>query len=148
MWQHAGATRPTGDPFLTTNLDGLGMGAAHQPVPIDSRSGGLTANGGGRLTVCFALPKSSSAAAGAVVTGTGSVRAAVESLKLGAVDFLEKPIDHDVLLHTVQQALVKYSAALPEAVEVEAVRHRLADLTDREAELLRLIVRGLANKQI
>jgi two-component system response regulator FixJ len=83
-----------------------------------------------------------------VITGTATVLSAVESMKLGAIDFLEKPIDHRTLLNKVQQALAAFTAKRSEASDVEAIRQRMANLTDRELELLRLIVRGLANKQI
>ena len=83
-----------------------------------------------------------------VVTGTATVLSAVESMKLGAVDFLEKPIDHRTLLNKVQQALAAYAAKRAEASEVEGVRQRMSNLTERELELVRLIIQGLANKQI
>jgi two-component system, LuxR family, response regulator FixJ len=83
-----------------------------------------------------------------VISGTATVLSAVESMKLGAIDFLEKPIDHRTLLNKVQQALAAYAAKRAEASEVDSVRQRMANLTDRELELVRLIVRGLANKQI
>jgi two-component system response regulator FixJ len=83
-----------------------------------------------------------------VVTGTATVLSAVESMKLGAIDFLEKPIDHRTLLNKVQQALAAHAATRAEASEVEAIRQRMANLTERELELVRLIVSGLANKQI
>ena len=83
-----------------------------------------------------------------VVTGTATVLSAVESMKLGAIDFLEKPIDHRTLLNKVQQALAAYAAKRAEASEVEAIRLRMANLTDRELELVRFVVSGLANKQI
>jgi len=83
-----------------------------------------------------------------VISGTATVLSAVESMKLGAIDFLEKPIDHRTLLNKVQQALAAYAVTRAEASEVQAVRQRMAKLTDRERELVRLIIRGLANKQI
>jgi two-component system response regulator FixJ len=83
-----------------------------------------------------------------VVTGTATVLSAVESMKLGAVDFLEKPIDHRTLINKVQQALAAHAARRAEASEVDAIRRRMATLTDRELELVRLICSGLANKQI
>jgi len=83
-----------------------------------------------------------------VISGTATVLSAVESMKLGAIDFLEKPIDHRTLLNKVQQALAAYAAKRAEASDVEAIRQRMSNLTDRELELVRLIVQGLANKQI
>ncbi|MEA2733690.1 MAG: two-component system, LuxR family, response regulator FixJ [Humisphaera sp.] len=83
-----------------------------------------------------------------VVTGTATILSAVESMKLGAVDFLEKPIDHRILLNKIQQALAAHAAKRVEASEVVAIRDRMATLTDRELELVRLVVSGLANKHI
>jgi two-component system response regulator FixJ len=83
-----------------------------------------------------------------VISGTATVLSAVESMKLGAIDFLEKPIDHRTLLNKVQQALAAHAAKRAEASEVEAIRQRMANLTERELELVRLVVSGLANKQI
>ena len=83
-----------------------------------------------------------------VITGTATVLSAVESMKLGAVDFLEKPVDHHTLLNKVQQALATHAAKRAESSEVDAIRQRMRNLTDRELELVRLIVHGLANKQI
>ena len=83
-----------------------------------------------------------------VVTGTGTVGIAVETMKLGVVDFLEKPVDHHTLLSKVEQALAADAANRVEASEVNAIRQRLAQLTDRERELLDLIVAGNSNKQI
>jgi two-component system response regulator FixJ len=83
-----------------------------------------------------------------VVTGTGTVPIAVESMKLGVIDFLEKPVDHRTLLNKVEQALASEAARRVEATEAEAIRQRLAQLTAREREVLDLIIRGRSNKQI
>ena len=83
-----------------------------------------------------------------IVTGTGTVPIAVESMKLGVVDFLEKPVDHRTLLNKVEQALARESARRVETNEAEAIRQRLGQLTAREREVLDLIIRGRSNKQI
>jgi two-component system response regulator FixJ len=83
-----------------------------------------------------------------VVTGTATVHVAVEAMKLGTVDFLEKPVDHQILLSRIEQAIAKDAAKRVEASEARAIRQRLATLTDREREVLELIIKGHANKQI
>lgn len=83
-----------------------------------------------------------------IATGTGTVPIAVETMKLGAVEFLEKPVDHRVLLMNVQQALAKEAARRVERSEAQSIQERFTDLTDREREVLNLIVGGQSNKQI
>ena len=83
-----------------------------------------------------------------IVTGTGTVPAAVKGMKLGAVDFLEKPADHRQVLDKVQRALANHAKQRAEAADVDAIRARMAHLTARERELLRHVIVGLANKQI
>jgi two-component system response regulator FixJ len=83
-----------------------------------------------------------------VVTGAGTIPIAVESMKLGVVDFLEKPVDHRTLLNKIEQALARDAAQRVEASEATTIRQRLAQLTAREREVLDLIIRGNSNKQI
>jgi FixJ family two-component response regulator len=83
-----------------------------------------------------------------VVTGTGTVPIAVESMKLGVVDFLEKPVDHRTLLNRVEQGLARDAARRVEITEANSIRQRLTQLTAREREVLELIIRGRSNKQI
>lgn len=83
-----------------------------------------------------------------VVTGTGTVGTAVRSLKLGAIDFLEKPADPRDVLAKVQRALAEDARRRTATAEVDAIRARFRDLTARERELLRYVIAGLANKQI
>ncbi|HEY1364858.1 MAG TPA: response regulator FixJ [Xanthobacteraceae bacterium] len=83
-----------------------------------------------------------------VITGHGDVPLAVEAMKSGAMDFLEKPFDDEVLLASVRAALHRHdrdSARQAERAEIEA---RLATLSNREREVLDGLVAGLANKQI
>jgi FixJ family two-component response regulator len=82
------------------------------------------------------------------ITGHGSIRAGVQAMKLGAIDFLEKPFDDQALLDAVHKAL----AAAAELRRAESLRAdaqaRLARLTPREQEVLVHVVAGLANKHI
>lgn len=79
-----------------------------------------------------------------IVTGHGDVPLAVRAMKAGAIDFLEKPFEADALLSSVRRAL----AASPAGVRSEDSAERLALLTDRERQVLELIVEGRANKVI
>ena len=83
-----------------------------------------------------------------IVTGTGTIRAAVESMRLGVVDFLEKPVDPQVLVQRIHQAIARDAAQRAELAEIQALRQRFEQLTEREREVRDLIVAGMANKTI
>jgi len=83
-----------------------------------------------------------------MLTGHGDVPMAVEALKAGAVDFLEKPCDPDRLLDSVRQALNRESAARESRAATEAFQSLANTLTPREAEVMELMVLGLQNKMI
>jgi two-component system response regulator FixJ len=83
-----------------------------------------------------------------IMTGHGDIPIAVQAMKAGALDFLEKPFDDDVLLDSVRRALDRASAAASQADATKEAQTRLAQLTDRERQVLDLIVAGKANKVI
>jgi RNA polymerase sigma factor (sigma-70 family) len=83
-----------------------------------------------------------------VLTGYGDVPTAVRALKNGAVEFLEKPFDGEVLLEQVRRALELDATRRRERDAGEVVRQRLGKLTPREAEILKLVVEGLSSKEI
>jgi FixJ family two-component response regulator len=78
----------------------------------------------------------------------GTVTASVQALKRGALDFLEKPVDDQVLLDAVFQALERDRENRLQQAEVRAIQDRLASLTPREFEVLTLIITGMLNKQV
>src|SRR5262245_53623277 len=83
-----------------------------------------------------------------IMTGHGDVPLAVEAMKLGAVDFLEKPFDDDVLIAMIEAALKR---AEPEARNEAATREiaeRVASLSPRERQVMDGLVAGLSNKAI
>jgi len=83
-----------------------------------------------------------------VITGHADVQLAVEAMKIGAADFLEKPYDDDVLIATVQSALNRQDSESKRQAERLSVDTRLATLSNRERDVLEGLVAGLANKQI
>ena len=83
-----------------------------------------------------------------VITGHGDVQLAVEAMKTGAADFLEKPFDDDVLLASVQSALTRFEKDAQREAERSELKERLAMLSNREREVLEGLVAGHPNKII
>jgi two-component system, LuxR family, response regulator FixJ len=83
-----------------------------------------------------------------VITGHGDVPLAVEAMKSGAVDFLEKPFDDDVLLASVRTALNRSEASAALETERAEIRARIATLTHRERDVLNGLIAGHPNKII
>ncbi len=82
------------------------------------------------------------------MTGHGDVPLAVEAMKIGAADFIEKPFDDEVLLQAVRSACNRQGTDDKRRAERAEIESRLAALSNREREVLQGLVRGLANKQI
>ncbi|HTG15143.1 MAG TPA: response regulator, partial [Blastocatellia bacterium] len=82
------------------------------------------------------------------ITGYGDVPMTVQAMKAGAVEFLTKPFDNDVLLSAIRHAIERSQTALGNEAEMQALRGRYASLTPREREVMALVVSGLLNKQV
>ncbi|HVW58179.1 MAG TPA: response regulator [Rhizobiaceae bacterium] len=82
------------------------------------------------------------------LSGKGDIPASVRAMKLGAVDFLTKPVPSAVLLDAVATAVERDAAAREQNERVKSVDERLGRLTPRERQVLGLVVEGLLNKQI
>jgi FixJ family two-component response regulator len=82
------------------------------------------------------------------LTGFGDVSTSVDAMKMGAVDFLEKPVRGEALLATVKGALARQAAGRTRALEVREIELRIARLTPREHQVMEHVVRGRLNKQI
>jgi two-component system, LuxR family, response regulator FixJ len=83
-----------------------------------------------------------------VITGHGDVPLAVQAMKKGAVDFLEKPFNDDTLLASVRSALSSQERDIRRDAERAELQDRLAALSNREREVLEGLVAGLPNKTI
>ena len=82
------------------------------------------------------------------ITGHGDVPMTVQAMKAGAVEFLTKPFNDDVLLTAIRAALGRSRVALSLASEMRVLRDRYASLSQRERQVMALVVSGLLTKQV
>ena len=82
------------------------------------------------------------------LTGYGDIPMTVKAMKRGALEFLTKPFDADVLLDAIRKALRRSEAALGRESEIYALRADFESLTPRERDVMKLVVTGLLNKQV
>ena len=83
-----------------------------------------------------------------VITGHGDVPMAVEAMKAGATDFIEKPFEDVVLIEAIQRAAEQLADKPLELDDVASIQTRLGRLSDRERQVLSGVVAGLPNKSI
>lgn len=82
------------------------------------------------------------------LTGHGNIPMSVRSIKAGAVDFLTKPVTREKLMTSVRFALVESEKMLTERASHQSVQSHLAELTERERDVMALAVQGHSNKEI
>ena len=82
------------------------------------------------------------------ITGHGDIPMSVGAMKAGAVEFLTKPFNDDVLLTAIREALERSRVALAREAEMKELRDNYASLTPRERDVMALVVSGLLNKQV
>lgn len=82
------------------------------------------------------------------ITGHGDVPMTVKAMKGGAVEFLTKPFEDEVLLSAIRHAIKRSTAVLDDQAETSALRSSYESLTPREREVMQLVVAGMLNKQI
>ena len=129
-----------GDPraFLE-GFDRKGIGA----IVLDVRMPGI-----GGLTVLDTLVAEGADQPVIVLTGHGTVDMCRRAFKAGAAEFLEKPVDDEQLLEALQQAVRQHVKSRERRQAGRQARERYAQLSEREREVLGLIVAGLTNKEI
>jgi two-component system, LuxR family, response regulator FixJ len=124
-------------------LAGAGVGAELGCIVSDVRMPGMSG-----IDLLRRLKEQGASVPVIVVTGHGDVPLAVEAMKFGAVDFLEKPFDDEVLLASVRSALRQRAGDVKRQSERAEIDNRLAALSPRERDVLEGLVAGRANKQI
>src|SRR5215470_14662191 len=82
------------------------------------------------------------------VSGTTDAPTIVDAMKAGAIDFLIKPVNCTALLAAIETAVERQRKSMQKRAELACIKQRLAQLTPREAEVLRHVISGRLNKQI
>jgi FixJ family two-component response regulator len=82
------------------------------------------------------------------ITGHGDISTCAQAMKAGAVDFLPKPFRDDELLQCVERALARSAEQRQIEAERVAARRLLDSLTQREFEVMQLVITGMLNKQV
>jgi two-component system response regulator FixJ len=139
------ATRPnllirsfrSGDAFLA-EVKELDPGVLLMDVHMPGSSG---------IDVLRALPDQRQFAT-IVLTGQGNITLAVDAMKAGALDFVEKPYEHQALLQMVEGAFSRLETSSADAARIEAAKTKLARLSGRETDVLKGLIDGHANKVI
>ncbi len=83
-----------------------------------------------------------------VITGHGDVPMAVEAMRAGAVDFIEKPFDDTLIIEAIHRAAEGLKPATDDGEDANTVRARIDSLSERERQVLSAVVAGLPNKAI
>jgi FixJ family two-component response regulator len=82
------------------------------------------------------------------ITGYGDIPTSVRAMKAGAAEFLTKPLDDEVLIGAIRDAVLRSQANLQRERTRRQLQERFALLTKREREVMNLVVKGLMNKQV
>jgi FixJ family two-component response regulator len=82
------------------------------------------------------------------ITGYGDIPMTVEAMKAGAIEFLTKPLTDEALLYAIRQALERSSQMLGREKERQTLRDNYATLSQREQEVMALVITGMLNKQV
>ncbi len=82
------------------------------------------------------------------LTAHGDIATGVTAMKKGALDFLVKPVDDEILLEAVRQAIARHAATQARDRDLQRIEARLATLSARERDVLLEVIRGKLNKQI
>lgn len=129
---------PSGDAFLNTQPP-----LENSVIVTDVRMPGI--NG---VELVTRLKEQGNSVPVIVITGHADVPLAIQAMKAGVADFIEKPFEDSALLSAVQEAIARMNAKGSLTIERETILARLASLSHRESEVLDGLVDGKANKAI
>jgi FixJ family two-component response regulator len=82
------------------------------------------------------------------ITGYGDIPTSVRAMKAGAAEFLTKPLDDEIIIQAIREAVDRSEANLKREGVQRQLQERFASLTKREREVMSLVVKGLMNKQV
>jgi FixJ family two-component response regulator len=82
------------------------------------------------------------------ITGYGDIPTSVRAMKAGAAEFLTKPLDDEILIRAIRDAVLRSQANLKREGAQRQLQERFASLSKRECEVMNLVVKGLMNKQV
>jgi FixJ family two-component response regulator len=82
------------------------------------------------------------------ITGYGDIPTSVRAMKAGAAEFFTKPLDDEMIVHAIRDAVLRSQANLEREGALRQLKERFASLTKREREVMTLVVKGLMNKQV
>jgi FixJ family two-component response regulator len=82
------------------------------------------------------------------ITGYGDIPTSVRAMKAGAAEFLTKPLDDEIMIGAIREAVLRSQANLKQEGAQRQLQERFALLTKREREVMNLVVKGLMNKQV
>ena len=83
-----------------------------------------------------------------LLTGHGDIQMAVQAIRQGAYDFVEKPFEASRLVASINEAIAKTQKDQSERIAVKELQERFASLSERQKETMMLLVKGMANKEI
>lgn len=83
-----------------------------------------------------------------IITGHGDIQMAVAAVKAGAHDFIEKPFDEDRLRQQILDAVAWHRRGSSERKQIDDIRSRIAELSQRQQQVMQLAVNGATNKEI
>jgi two-component system response regulator FixJ len=104
--------------------------------------------GASGLDVLHAIAERRPAFSAIVITGRGDLRLAVESIRAGAIDFIEKPVDNAELLALIDRSFVRFEEDIVATARERDARERVAALSPRERDVLDGLIEGSPNKVI
>ncbi len=130
----------TADSFLTA---GAAPAGRYDCVVADVRMPGMSG-----LDLVRELAAQAIAVPIILITGHGDIGMAVNAIKGGAFDFIEKPFDESRLLDSIRNAVAARGRTRDEADEIAGIAARFAQLSGRQREVMALAVTGLSNKDI